>query len=200
MMLGEYEGQNALRRIIPNNIPLPIGYGVYDLDTSKHFYIAEFHNMVQSLPTSQSLISLLRRLHQGSVSPTDKFGFSFTTYKGYFPLHVAWCDSWEEFFARQFRAELIWEASVRGRNDKLEQLLKSLFDKVIPRLLRPLQTGGRSIKPVLCHGDLWYGNVEVDVNTEELILFDSCAVYAHNECNYFLCAFNYSETDTLKHS
>jgi protein-ribulosamine 3-kinase len=182
MVLGEYEGQSALRRVIPNNIPLPVACGVFDLDKSKHFYLAEFHDMRQRVPKPQPLISLLKQLHQGSVSPTGKFGFHVTTYKGYFPLQVAWCDSWEEFFARQFRAELIWEASLRGKNEEIEQLAEQLFEKVIPRLLRPLQTGGRSIKPTLCHGDLWHGNVEIDVNTQQLILFDSCAVYAHNEC------------------
>jgi protein-ribulosamine 3-kinase len=184
IVLGEYEGQSALRRVIPNNIPLPVAYGVYDLDKNKHFYLAKFHDMQQRVLKPQLVISVLKQLHHGSVSPTGKFGFHVTTYKGYFPLQVNWCDSWEEFFARQFRAELIWEANLRGKNEELEQLAEQLFEKVIPRLLRPLQTGGRSIKPTLCHGDLWHGNVEVDVNTQQLILFDSCAVYAHNECKY----------------
>jgi protein-ribulosamine 3-kinase len=168
MVLGEYEGQSALRRVIPNNIPLPVAYGVYDLNKSKHFYLAEFHDMRQRVPKPQTLTFVLKQLHQGSVSPTGKFGFPVTTYKGYFPLQVARCDSWEEVFARQFRAELIWEASLRGKNEELEQLAEQLFEKVIPRLLRPLQTGGRSIKPTLCHGDLWHGNVEIDINTQQV--------------------------------
>jgi protein-ribulosamine 3-kinase len=31
-------------------------------------------------------------------------------------------------------------------------LLPAFFEKVIPRLLRPLETGENSIKPVLIHG------------------------------------------------
>lgn len=64
----------------------------------------------------------------------------------------------------------------------MDELLAVLLDKVIPRLLRPLQTGGRPIKPSLCHGDLWHGNVGVDVATDEPNLYDPCARYAHNEC------------------
>ena len=184
MVLCEYKGQSALREIIPNNIPLPVAYGVFDLDKSKHFYIAEFHDMQESVPQPRQLIPVLKQLHQGSISPTGKFGFPVTTYKGYFPLQCSWCDSWEEFFSRQFRAELIWEAGIRGPNEELDQLAQDVFAKVIPRLLRPLQSGGRTIKPTLCHGDLWQGNVEIDVSTHQPLLYDSCAVYAHNECGF----------------
>ena len=58
MVLGEHQGQSALRAIIPNNIPLPVAYGVFELDKSKHFYIAEFHEMRESMPKPQQLISL----------------------------------------------------------------------------------------------------------------------------------------------
>ena len=182
MVLCEFQGQSALRAMIPNNIPRPVAYGVFDEDRSKHFYIAEFHDMQESVPQPRQLIPVLKQLHQSSVSPTGKFGFPVTTYKGYFPLECSWCDSWEEFFRRQFRAELKWEAVVRGPNEEIEQLAEEIIAKVIPRLLRPLQTGGRTIKPTLCHGDLWQGNVEIDVSTHQPILYDSCAVYAHNEC------------------
>ena len=184
MVLGEYRGQCALREIIPNSIPLPVACGVFDLDKSKHFYIAEFHDMEDSVPQPRQLISVLERLHQYSFSPTGKFGFPITTHKGYFPLRVNWCGSWEEFFSRQFRAELIWEAEIRGPNKELKSLAEELLAKVIPRLLRPLQTGGRTIRPTLCHGDLWQGNVGIDSKTHQPILFDSCAVYAHNECGF----------------
>jgi fructosamine-3-kinase len=41
-----------------------------------------------------------------------------------------------------------------------------LLKKVIPRLLDPLETDGRSIKPVLLHGDLWLGNVSFQKASE----------------------------------
>ena len=86
--LGEYQGQSALRAIIPNNIPLPVAYGVFDLNKSKHFYIAEFHDMQERMPKPQKLISVLKQLHQGFNSVTDKFGFPVTTYKGYVPASM----------------------------------------------------------------------------------------------------------------
>jgi len=58
---------------------------------------------------------------------------------------------------------------------------KLVFDKVIPRLLDPLQSEGRTIKPCLVHGDLWDQNCADDMNTGEPFAFDAACLYAHNE-------------------
>lgn len=56
-----------------------------------------------------------------------------------------------------------------GRNLELEELLPALFDKVIPRLLRPLESEGRTIKPSFVHGDLWGGETRVSLTvTQEM--------------------------------
>ena len=65
---------------------------------------------------------------------------------------------------------------------ELQTLFGQLISKVIPRLLRPLETGGRQIKPCLVHGDLYSGNVSVDAVTGGPILYDATCLYAHNEC------------------
>lgn len=92
-----------------------------------------------------------------------------------------WTDSWEEFWGRQFRNDVAYVQKVYGRDEYLDSLTADFIQKVVARLLRPLQTGGRNIKPSLCHGDLWDGNVQTDVNTGQAILFDSCAFYGHAE-------------------
>ena len=68
----------------------------------------------------------------------------------------------------------------------LEGLDTAMIDKVIPRLLRPMETGGRSIKPSLVHGDLWCGNVAVDSATGRPLIYDPASFYAHNECMCYL--------------
>ena len=42
-----------------------------------------------------------------------------------------------------------------------------MVDKVVPRLSRPLETGGRYLKPCPVHGDLCEGNTVVDAISEE---------------------------------
>lgn len=74
------------------------------------------------------------------------------------------------------------ELETKGPDPEFDMLVPALFDKVIPRLLRPLESEGRSVKPSLVHGDLWYANSGIDVVTDESLVFDACSFYAHNEC------------------
>lgn len=67
------------------------------------------------------------------------------------------------------------EVESHGPNEKLKELSDALFMKVTPRLLRPLETGGRQIQPCLIHSDLWPGNVKPDAETGDVHIFDSCA-------------------------
>lgn len=55
------------------------------------------------------------------------------------------------------------------------------LDKVVPRLLNPLQEKGRVLKPSLVHGDCWDGNTAQDVRTGQAYVFDVCSFYGHNE-------------------
>jgi protein-ribulosamine 3-kinase len=74
------------------------------------------------------------------------------------------------------------ELDAKGPDPEFDMLVPALFDKVIPRLLRPLESEGRSVKPSLVHGDLWFANSGIDVDTGESLIFDACCFYAHTEC------------------
>jgi protein-ribulosamine 3-kinase len=64
------------------------------------------------------------------------------------------------------------EIKAKGYDPEFDVLVPIMFNKVIPRLLGPLESEGRKIKPSLVHGDLWY----------ESMVFDACCFYGHNEC------------------
>jgi fructosamine-3-kinase len=68
------------------------------------------------------------------------------------------------------------------RGVELKQLSKELLDKVIPRLLRSLETQGQKVSPSLLHGDLWVGNAATNKTTGQPMGFDSSAYYGHHEC------------------
>jgi protein-ribulosamine 3-kinase len=78
------------------------------------------------------------------------------------------------------------EIKAKGSDPEMEQLLPIIFDRVVPRLLRPLETDGRSVKPSLVHGDLWYANSGLDAESGGSLIFDACCFYAHNECSIIL--------------
>lgn len=64
---------------------------------------------------------------------------------------------------------------------EFEYLSTLVLDKCIPRLLRPLQSEGRTIKPCLVHGNIWDGNTATDIESGEPFVYDGSAFYAHKE-------------------
>ena len=107
------------------------------------------------------------------------------------PLENTWYDTWDECFESGMKRMLDLQRNLQGPSEELEKLTEQRYEKVIPRLLRPL-TFLKSIEPVLIHGDLWCGNCCTDNATEQPIVFDGCVVRAHNECKDYLF-----ETNTL---
>lgn len=140
--------------------------------------------MTGDMPDFHKFAALLSALHMNSQSPNGKFGFHITTYAGNLPQYVAWEDRWESFFAKSMRQALELEIERKGPSEELDVLSRALFEKVIPRLLRPLESDGRSVKPSLVHGDLWYANAGVDIENDQPLVFDACCFFAHNECKF----------------
>ncbi|KAH6950643.1 Fructosamine kinase-domain-containing protein [Fusarium avenaceum] len=184
MTKGEFHSMSAIHKVLPEFIPRPIACGTYQTISDTHFFLCEFREMTEDMPDPHKFAALLSRLHQKSVSPTGKFGFHVTTYAGNLPQFVAWEDSWETFFAKSMRQALDLEIESKGPSEELEILSQALFEKVIPRLLRPLESGGRTVKPSLVHGDLWYANSGIDVDNDQPLVFDACCFFAHNECTF----------------
>ncbi|KAK8010954.1 hypothetical protein PG990_009919 [Apiospora arundinis] len=184
MARGEFECQTTLMQYIPDNVVPPIAWGKFAENPTKAFYLTHFRYLHERLPTTQQLLPIVKKLHSSSASPTGKFGFPVTTFWGPPPMDNSWTDSWEEYFTRKFRASLEYGQQPHGRDEELCQLGEEFILKVIPRLLRPLQTDGRSIKPTLCHGDLWDANVQIDASTQAPVIFDPCSFYGHHEMEF----------------
>ena len=69
-----------------------------------------------------------------------------------------------------------------GPDVELKSLFEQTMENIVPRLLRPLETGGRQMKPSLVHGDLYSGNVSISIEAGKPILYEATCLYAHNEC------------------
>ncbi|KAK4113313.1 hypothetical protein N656DRAFT_778078 [Canariomyces notabilis] len=180
---GEYESTKELVAAIPGGAPTPVGFGVYADDPTRAFFLAEFRDMKDVLPGDKELVSLVAKIHQ-KTSPNGKFGYHVTTFSGKHPTDTTWCDTWEEFFTRSMKDTMQAELATQGPHAELEELSEKILTKVIPRLIRPMETGGRKITPVLVHGDLWHGNISVDCETEEPVVYDPCCFYGHNEYDF----------------
>ncbi|KAI0892535.1 Fructosamine kinase-domain-containing protein [Annulohypoxylon nitens] len=184
MVESEYESMNEMYKVMPVFAPKPIAFGSYQMIPNTHFYLCEFHKILDDMPNPRKFTKNLAELHQNSKSPTGKFGFHLPTYSGILPQWTEWEDNWEVFFTNNLRMALNLEIKVRGHDPEFDVLVPAIFDKVIPRLLRPLESEGRSVKPCLVHGDLWYANSGIDADTGDSIIFDACCFYAHNEYEF----------------
>ncbi|RYP78448.1 hypothetical protein DL771_000633 [Monosporascus sp. 5C6A] len=163
-------------------VPQPIAWGSYSSIPGVHFFLCEFRLMTDDLPDLETFPAMIAELHRTGTSPDGRFGFDVTTFHGEVPIEHGWSDTWEEYFGRTTRVLLQLEQEVRGPDEEIQKLSEPFFEKVIPRLLRPLGTGGHSIRPSLIHGDLWHGNASMDRDSGMPIIFDAASFYAHNEC------------------
>jgi fructosamine-3-kinase len=71
---------------------------------------------------------------------------------------------------------------------------QTYFEKVGERLLLPLQSDGRVLKPSLFHGDCWDGNIAMDMKTGDAFVFDLRSFYGHNE--YGICSGRAPDIDS----
>ncbi|KAF3353537.1 hypothetical protein VdG1_08204 [Verticillium dahliae VDG1] len=156
---GEYRSMTAIHVVMPSLVPRPIAWGSCEDEPDLHFFLSEF----------------------SATSPDGRFGFFEPTCHGHTPIDHGWHETWEAYFASTTRRLFQWEQAAQGPNQDILGLMEPFFSNVIPRLLRPLETDGRSITPSLIHGDLWHGNVATDADTQEPVIFGAASSYAHNE-------------------
>ena len=182
-MEGTFHSESLFYEYAPNHVPKPHAWGSFKADPSTSFYLCDFHDMADEVPEYQKFVSIIVKIHKDSMGKKERYGFDLPTYLGNLPNDNTWQDSWETWFAQAMRQMFQIEEMAHGKDDELDVLKKDIFEKVIPRLLRPLETGGRSIKPCLVHSDLWPGNSMPDAETNEIFIFDSCAFWGHNEAD-----------------
>lgn len=199
MVSGEFLAMERIHAFEPDFVPRPLRWGTYESRPNIHFLVCEFRDMQAKLPDIQPFTRSMAELHREVTSANGKFGFDCLTYHGNVPIEHGWHDSWEQYFTKTTLALLETEQVDRGRDETISRLTQPFFEKVVVRLLRPLETNGRFIKPSLIHGDLWHGNAAVDARTGKPIIFDAAGFYAHNECertDRFIDRFMLTEVQT----
>lgn len=144
----------ALHVTLPALVPKPIAWGTYRTDENVHFFLCTFCDMSNELCSLDTFPKMLAELHQEGVSPNGKFGFPVVTYQGRLAQDPTWYDTWEEAFSRNIDIYFEHELKAQGPDEEIAHLREIIMKRVIPRLLRPMETGGRSLTPRLIHGDL----------------------------------------------
>lgn len=192
MLRGEFESMRLLHSLSPDFVVKPLEWGACSSAPNVYFYISEFHDFLDEKVDLEVFCSRAADLHHNSATEFEnervatpvegRFGFHVTTHMGILSHDNRWTSTWEEFYCKEFRRALAFEERAQGPSAELAMLGQQLLDNVIPRLLRPLETDGRSIRPTLIHGDLHCRNVRVDALTQKPIFFDAGSFWGHNEC------------------
>ena len=181
MVSGEFVSMKTLHDTLPYLTPTPYAWGTYAADPNVHFFLCGFVEMDDDLPDVNALAAALAELHTKGLSPNGKYGFPVPTLQGTIPQYTEWTDSWEDFFTKSMKLVMDNEEISQGSDPEVQELCRETLSKVIPRLLRPLETGGRHIQPRLVHGDIWDGNVSTNSETNKPVIFDATCIYGHNE-------------------
>lgn len=121
------------------------------------------------------------QFHRITKFDTPKFGFDVNTCQGCLCLPTEWNDSWADYFCQLVRGAMALNKVRNGDWKNLEELVERLCTHVVPKLLGPLESEGRSVKPTLIQGDLWEGNIGIRHDDGRLVLFDAGSYWAHNE-------------------
>lgn len=184
MAEGEYHSIRELYKYAPDIIPRPIGWGTFENERELHFMITEYVRIFdERYPKPEALCSQLAAMHRRSLKDSPgRFGFHINTCNGTVLQKNTWCDSWEEFFINKVVDLFRQEQEIHGPSDEIEAIKPAFLEKVIPRLLRPLETEGRTLDPVLVHGDVWHANTACRVEPDcPPLIFDASALWGHNE-------------------
>ncbi|EPE34733.1 hypothetical protein GLAREA_10427 [Glarea lozoyensis ATCC 20868] len=167
MAEGEYESIAAIHKVKPEFCPKPHGWGTFKSNPYLHFLFTDFVEMKENVPEKDTFTTKLAECHHASM--------------GLSPMDNTWTDTWEECYKNNIVRMLQLEAEARGSSEELNELTKPLLQKVIPRLLRPLETSLNYLKPCFLHGDLWHRNTATELSTGKPITFDASAFWGHNE-------------------
>ncbi|KAF8756113.1 Fructosamine kinase [Rhizoctonia solani] len=152
----------------------------YRRNTKPAAYVSCCAGLMPNLASSAGASTILARrlaseLH-GAKSNNGKFGFECPTFCGATKIDNGWYSTWADAY----------NAMIGGLLDKLEKQEsykklcrtgREVQQRVIPHYLGDRLKG---VEPVLCHGDLWSGNVGVDSEGNPAI-FDPSSYYGHNE-------------------
>ncbi|KAI1121558.1 Fructosamine kinase-domain-containing protein [Nemania abortiva] len=194
MLRGEYESSKLIYEKQPDFIPEPFGFGKYHVaQPPTYFYLSEFVDMdVTTAPDPVEFTARLAEMHKISQSPTGKFGFPVQTCDGDRAHVVDWEESWATFYRNLLLGVCKLDLERNGPWPEFERAIDQVVSKVIPILLEPLQADGKTLKPCIIHGDLWEGNMGINMETGDTLLFDAGSYFAHNEMElgHWRCEFS----------
>ena len=188
-----------LYKFAPGFVPKPYTWGKLNVsDPEMYYLLMDFIKMTNQNPDPIQLCTKLVGMHQASVSPTSMFGFHVVSCPGKLTQQTTWNPSWVDYYVQLLRGAMQLDTEVNGKWKTLTQCVDRLISHVVPNVLGPLESDGRTVKPCLLHGNLWDGNIGTVFETGEVYVFAASAHYAHNEMEVALWRGNVNKMVSSK--
>nr|CAG8459691.1 13399_t:CDS:2 [Entrophospora candida] len=176
MFKGEMVALNTISSSVPDFAPKALHAASFK--DGGAFLVTTFINLKSSSSSKHDVLfaKKLALLHSTN-SPDNRFGFPVVTMCGATEQDNTWESDWETFY-KERRLKFIIDKCLKKypSNKELKELGKVVVDKVVHHLLKDIE-----VKSSLIHGDLWSGNWGIDSDTNEPVIYDPAAYYAHNE-------------------
>ncbi|KAJ2898141.1 hypothetical protein MKZ38_004141 [Zalerion maritima] len=185
---GGFEAARILGERDASIIPRCVGWGKMlnngGQGGGRCFIVSKFYELVPVCPEPEVLAMKLARMHEareGEEGRGGRFGFGTGTFVGSVRQQVGWCDDWEEFFGGKLSAAVeACRKNVAFGWESVSEMLPVVLERVVPRLLRPLESHGRAIRSVFLVGNFrtaW----EVEGDLDDIVVLEPAGFWGHNE-------------------
>ena len=167
---SEYSSLSIFKKLAVPFYPKPITYGADD----KHCCLIMSYHKLGHLDGSAaaSLGEILVQQHRFSATT---FGWEMDNHIGFTPQHNAQTSDWVDFYREQ---RLLPQINLAARNTLAKELITEL-ERILDSLEMFFQN--YELTPSLLHGDLWSGNVALEVTSEQPLLYDPAPYYGDRE-------------------
>ena len=165
----EFESLTLVNELFPDFYPQVL---LFDDSGSEGALIMHFHRLI-SLSGSNAA-DAGRALAEQHKRTNDDFGWESDNYIGVTPQYNRWTSSWVDFFREQRLLPMLDRAEAKG----LPRSSVSRVNEVASGLNEILS---HKVIPSLVHGDLWSGNLGLDLDTSKPLFYDPAPYYGDRE-------------------
>lgn len=170
MFQAEAVGLKKIEESETVRVPQVFGCGS---DERMSFIVMEYIEMMPlRLNSQKDLGEMLAIMHL--ESGTSQFGFEVENTIGTTRQVNSWNPDWVSFYSENRLRYQLDRISEKYQDERLCKAGRQLIEKL------PIYFEGLKIRPSLLHGDLWSGNVSVDLEGNPVI-YDPACYYGHHE-------------------
>lgn len=184
----EFESLSIINDLLPDLYPRAL---LFDHFQGEGLLVMRFHRLVPL--DDSSAADAGRALAKQHEKSNSEFGWVSDNYIGITPQLNGWNSNWVEFFREQRLLPMFEKVKSKG----LSEINELRVSHVISRLGEILP---HEVSPSLVHGDLWSGNLGLDLDTLEPIFYDPAPYYGDREVDIAMTELFGRQPDSFYHA